>query len=247
MSKTPEQIIKIIDIEEARLRKLDLPITMGINSTKGLFEVNLNLNNREGLQRFLLDFFYWNNLFAYESSEFKKGIMAEGKYLVNTRQQKQFVSDVPYNCPTGARRSVGDLFRLAVKYYDKDVTLLETMKEMYKIVQEDITYNCKSNSNYGTIYMQVCSTILRRVFCGQMGGRAGYKFDSDNQYHTQTSNLNNEFSIYGTDYTLLFSTSEGKALVENRITPQFKMDPKDLDRLVMAKIAKLRSIRSVMV
>lgn len=228
------EIEKIIDDYEKKLRKLDRVITEDSSGN----EVNLNLDTRS-IKDFLKDFFYHNHVVVLETGK---------KTFHRTSQQKVKNGSIESTF-SGQRRTTGDLFRLALKYYSDEVSLYEIMEALFYIVNDRVNnriYYKSNSSNFGVMYMNVCSTIHRRVFNFKSGDYTNYKFNSSNEYQTQTTNLEEEFNILGTDYNLLFDTKDGKELVEKKKNKSTlfaipnNLSQLDLDRLVEEKLKKLK-------
>lgn len=240
MAKSLKQIIEIVEAEEVNLRHLDAPKTVD----KDLKEIDLLLECKKGIKEFLIDFFYWHNKIN-QYNGYKGQNDRRDKYK-GTYQQKKSIKDSPYLCVAGTRRSIGDLFRIAIVYYSKDITLLEVMEAMYTIVQQELKVSCKETTNYFTMYQSICSTIHKRVFTTYEGSsRTNYKFNSGCHGYTQTSDLTEEFFILGVDYDLLFNTEEGKAFMTNikekRKAPiREVVDLERLDELVFAKLKQMK-------
>lgn len=236
-AKTLKEIEKIVDDYEKALRKLDKVVTY--NNRSG--ETDLNLIKNKGLVEFLKDFLYYNHLLCYDDSN-------SNSIFSHTRQIERPGEKLAEICIRQARRSIGDLFRLALKYYSDRTTLYDTMEAMYTIVQAGERIKCKSGSYSGVVYMNICHTIHRRVFNLDIGSseRLSYRFDSKNNDFTSTSYLDEEFNILGTDYDLLFNTIAGKSFLKGKRETGFTLQvspQEELDRAVMEKLAKMTGKR----
>lgn len=242
MAKSLKQIIEIVEKTELSLRKLDAPKIVQGDRT----EIDLSLDCSKGVREFLIDFLYCSmKIYEYEES-FLTPLSVKRRSYSGTVQQKRYPSDIPYLCHAKARRSIGDLFRITLAYYSKDITLFEVMEEMYNIVQQEIRINCKTKSSYFTIYQSICTTIHRRVFNTYPGSsRTSYKFNKECNHYLQESDLDEEFFILGQDYTTLFETEEGKTFMKNikekRKAPiREVVDLERLDELVFAKLKQMK-------
>jgi len=225
-----QDIEKIIDNYEEKLRK-EKPLKAYSHSNNSL-ELESVPYNKTDLKSFIIDFFKDNHGYNPKPCFARTIQTREGKEETTSR---------------GQRRTAGDIFRFALRYYSDDITLYDVMEILYDLVQNEYKFQTpNSNSDYATLYMNICSTIYRRVFNLSPGYKGKYKFDSSNQYYTDTStsSIRNEFHIFGSDYTLLFDTKEGKELVSskrNEIVIPANMTSEELDRLVMEKLKKLKS------
>src|ERR1700748_539087 len=115
MNARLNEIEKIIDDYEKELRKLDKVTIIGSKNT----EIKLELSTKS-VKDFLIDFFYHNHLSLADTGTWS---------FAHTIQQKVY-KDNQERTTVNRRRTAGDLFRLALKYYSEDVTLYEVMEAL---------------------------------------------------------------------------------------------------------------------
>lgn len=237
MNKTLEEIEKVVDKYEKELRKLIRLITykQGTGVTE---EVKLDLR-KDSLKNFFYDWLYYNDIEYYERGS---GLTSFTKTIQGSQSDHNGISALK------TRRSIGDLFRLALSYYANSITLYEVMETMYKLSREATKITKSNDKYYGNVEMQICHTIKKRVFFSRYGGnlQSSYKFNSSNKFYAETIDLDNEFNIYGEDYNKLFNTKEGKEFLKNKLSPAIivkeeKKDKVDLDLLVLNKLKSLKS------
>lgn len=229
-SKTLKDIEKVVDDYEKVLRKQGYVTLYNVSNT----EVDLKLPKDKGLEKFLKEFFYYNHLERYD---------------VGTTSFTHSIQSDSYaeKCIVNQRRSIGDLFRLARKYYSDTITLYDIMEAMYNLVQTNTVIRArKSTSYYGVIYCTICTTINRRVFNIYMSqsSRLNYRLDSSSNEYKQTTYLSKEFNILGEDYNTLFNTIAGKDFLKRKRESNFTLQvslQEELDRAVMEKLDKMQS------
>lgn len=229
-SKTLKEIEKVVDDYEKQLKKQGYVTLYNVSN----IEVDLKLPKDKGLEKFFKEFFYYNHLERYDVSttSFTHSIQS------NSYAEK---------CIVNQRRSIGDLFRLARKYYSNNITLWDVMEAMYNLVQTNTVIRArKSNSYYGVIYCTICTTIHRRVFNIYLNqsSRSSYRLDSFSNEYKQTTYLTKEFNILGEDYNTIFNTIAGKDFLKRKRESNFTLQvspQEELDRAVMEKLSKMQS------
>lgn len=227
MAKSVAEIIKIVEDHESKLRSLGTLVT----------NVELNLS-KKNLQDFLMDFLYWNHMSEYENITTYKGTVkgdSEGKKL-NTNIQ----------CGRQRRRSIGDLFQIALAHFSNKVTLMEVMESMMKIVNDAVPLKTKDGKYTYYMYVSTCSTIHRKVFNASTSNRT-YNFSERSGDYASTSTTSyDEFTIIMQDYLTLENSGTFKSYREQKEKERSSkgitlVEPDELDKLIAEKIAKLLS------
>lgn len=232
MKKNKEEIIKIVEDYEQKLRNLGPLIT----------KEDLNLS-KKSIQEFLLDFFYYNHMSRNESSV--KNPIFTGTYIPD--KNGKYISGSGYQCSPGRRRSIGDLFQLALGLYSTDITLMEVMESAMNIVDNIVPIKSKDGRYTYYMYVTTCSTIHRRVFNVSSGKNLGFNINNAD-YSTETTINHDEFPIKLEDYITLANTgsfvsyrSQKESERNNKpaSSKSSKKELDDIDKLIAKKIAKL--------
>lgn len=228
MKKNSKEIINIVEEYEAKLRKL------------GSFSLKEDLElSTKSIQDFLVDFFYYNHLSSGDTKNPLYPNQFTGTYKTDSIGRKTL------QCNSHRRRSIGDLFQLAIGYYREDISLMEVMEAVMNIVNNHIPLSPKDGKYTYYMYVTTCSTIHRRVF--NTSTSKSYLFNSSNNDHSTPLTTNHdEFSIKLEDYITLYDSGEfesyrkEKELSRRKSSKSINKEELDeIDKLIAEKIAKL--------
>jgi hypothetical protein len=225
MANTVKQIIKIVEDHEQKLRK----------SGTILIPKELNLS-KKSLKDFLLDFLYHNHMSRYDT-----GNTADFPYTISGDINGNPISQTS-QCYAGARRSIGDLFQLALSHYNKDTSLMEVMETMMDIVNGESPISAKNGRYTYFMYVSTCGGVHRKVFNAGTK-QAKYNFTREsNDYGTPTSSNYDEFPICIQDYLTLKESGTFESYrkeKEKSRTGTKSIDDSELDKLIKLKMAEL--------
>lgn len=225
MAKDIKEVLRLCQEYEDKQRKEGL-----LYLNKGGKEVSMKTGS---LQEFLIDFFYHNHLSQYDTGSSRDFDCTS------------IVGTISNQCYAGARRSIGDLWRLAAHYYNSEVKLTDIMLEVMNMCNNSVPIKDKKGVYTSYIYTNVCGTIYRRVFNTITKPTASNFSTSNNTYNYNSSYSKNEFAIVMEDYLTLkaWADSEEQRKLKEQKEAERKLKEslanKSLDELVAEKLASI--------
>ncbi len=191
----------------------------------------------KGVYQWLYYFFYLSYMYggdygknAFSSTDRIEGNRSSGK-------------DKSY---PGRRRSLGDIYKIALTHYDENVKLLDIMDALYTLANSSTVlenpYDVDRRKYRYIVYCTICSTVYRRVFnVAGIGTHQNYSL----QYISSENNAgSDEANITKEDYATLFNPAvkKQKEREEAILAEQEKQRKLDEEKRLQAEALKSKKV-----